>query len=48
MIVHSFSFVNHILQVHQLVQVAQKCQSTIAECGADGISSQELQANGNM
>ncbi|KAK4791867.1 hypothetical protein SAY86_022302 [Trapa natans] len=35
-------------QVHQLVQVAQKCQSTIAEGGPDGISSQDLQANSNM
>lgn len=49
----SFSFLNceiHILQVHQLVQVVQKCQrqSTVAESGADGISSQDLQASSNM
>jgi len=36
------------LQVNQLVQVAQKCQSTIAESGADGVSQQDLQANSNM
>ncbi|OWM75639.1 probable transcriptional regulator SLK2 isoform X2 [Punica granatum] len=35
-------------QVHQLVQVVQKCQSTIAESGADGVSSQDLQTNSNM
>ncbi|ESW24331.1 hypothetical protein PHAVU_004G121400 [Phaseolus vulgaris] len=34
--------------VNQLVQVAQKCQSTIAESGADGVSQQDLQANSNM
>ncbi|CAJ1952650.1 unnamed protein product [Sphenostylis stenocarpa] len=35
-------------QVSQLVQVAQKCQSTIAESGADGVSQQDLQTNSNM
>lgn len=35
-------------QVHQLVQVAQKCQTTIAESGSDGISTQDLQTNSNM
>ncbi|KAJ9679250.1 hypothetical protein PVL29_021241 [Vitis rotundifolia] len=35
-------------QVNQLVQVAQKCQSTIAESGSDGISQQDLQTNSNM
>ncbi|KAG4952540.1 hypothetical protein JHK85_046407 [Glycine max] len=35
-------------QVNQLVQVAQKCQSTIAESGADGVSQQDLQTNSNM
>ncbi|KAK4768863.1 hypothetical protein SAY86_027013 [Trapa natans] len=35
-------------QVHQLVQAAQKCQSTVTESGADGISSRDLQANSNM
>ncbi|KAJ7970006.1 Transcriptional corepressor SEUSS [Quillaja saponaria] len=35
-------------QVNQLVQVAQKCQSTIAESGPDGISQQDLQTNSNM
>ncbi|KAI3471102.1 hypothetical protein Pfo_027765 [Paulownia fortunei] len=32
-------------QVNQLLQVAQKCQSTISESGADGISQPDLQAN---
>ncbi|XP_044467284.1 probable transcriptional regulator SLK2 isoform X2 [Mangifera indica] len=35
-------------QVSQLVQVAQKCQSTISEGGADGVSQQDLQMNSNM
>ncbi|KAF7802042.1 putative transcriptional regulator SLK2 isoform X1 [Senna tora] len=35
-------------QVNQLVQVAQKCQSTIADSGSDGISQQDLQTNSNM
>ncbi|KAI4340866.1 hypothetical protein MLD38_025664 [Melastoma candidum] len=35
-------------QVNQLVQVAQKCQSTINEGGADGVSQQDLQTNSNM
>ncbi|PON50847.1 LIM-domain binding protein/SEUSS [Parasponia andersonii] len=35
-------------QVNQLVQVAQKCQTTIAESGSDGVSQQDLQANSNM
>ncbi|KAG5007249.1 hypothetical protein JHK85_025791 [Glycine max] len=35
-------------QVNQLIQVAQKCQSTIAESGADWVSQQDLQTNSNM
>ncbi|XP_054798375.1 probable transcriptional regulator SLK2 isoform X2 [Prosopis cineraria] len=35
-------------QVNQLVQVAQKCHSTISESGSDGISQQDLQTNSNM
>ncbi|CAK9160985.1 unnamed protein product [Ilex paraguariensis] len=35
-------------QVNQLLQVAQKCQSTIAESGPDGVSQQDLQTNSNM
>lgn len=35
-------------QVNQLLQVAQKCQSTIAESGPDGISQQDLQTNSNL
>ncbi|KAJ8536747.1 hypothetical protein K7X08_035148 [Anisodus acutangulus] len=35
-------------QVSQLLQVAQKCQSTLTETGPDGISQQDLQANSNM
>ncbi|KAL5744538.1 hypothetical protein ACOSP7_027404 [Xanthoceras sorbifolium] len=35
-------------QVNQLLQVAQKCQSTISESGSDGISQQDLQTNSNM
>ncbi|KAL8160255.1 hypothetical protein V2J09_001792 [Rumex salicifolius] len=35
-------------QVNQFLQVAQKCQSTIDESGSEGLSSQELQSNGNM
>ncbi|XP_042057501.1 probable transcriptional regulator SLK2 [Salvia splendens] len=35
-------------QVNRLLQVAQKCQSTIAESGADGVSHQDLQANSAM
>jgi hypothetical protein len=34
--------------VNQLVQVAQKCQNTIAESGSDGVSQQDLQTNSNM
>uniref|UniRef100_A0A7N0RDG7 Transcriptional regulator SLK2 n=1 Tax=Kalanchoe fedtschenkoi TaxID=63787 RepID=A0A7N0RDG7_KALFE len=34
-------------QVNELLQVAQKCQSTIAESGSNGISQQELQTNSN-
>jgi len=37
-----------VLQVNQLVQVAQKCQSTISESGSDGVSQQDLQTNSNM
>ncbi|KAJ0638730.1 putative LIM-domain binding protein/SEUSS [Helianthus annuus] len=32
----------------QLLQVAQKCQSTMAESGSDGVSQQDLQTNSNM
>ncbi|KAF5805525.1 putative LIM-domain binding protein/SEUSS [Helianthus annuus] len=35
-------------QVNQLLQVAQKCQSTIAESASDGVSQQDLQTNSNM
>ncbi|WVZ15106.1 hypothetical protein V8G54_012672 [Vigna mungo] len=34
--------------VNQLVHVTQKCQSTIAESGADGVSQQELQTKSNV
>ncbi|ESQ40810.1 hypothetical protein EUTSA_v10012891mg [Eutrema salsugineum] len=35
-------------QVNQLLQVAQKCQSTISESGSEGVSQQDLQSNSNM
>ncbi|KAM7504715.1 hypothetical protein LguiB_003619 [Lonicera macranthoides] len=35
-------------QVNQLLQVAQKCQSTIAENGSDAVSQTDLQTNSNM
>ncbi|EOA14591.1 hypothetical protein CARUB_v10027841mg [Capsella rubella] len=35
-------------QVNQLLQVAEKCQSTIDQSGSDGIQQQDLQANSNM
>ncbi|GMH09014.1 hypothetical protein Nepgr_010854 [Nepenthes gracilis] len=35
-------------QVNQLLQVVQKCQSTIADSGSEGVSSEDLQANSNM
>ncbi|KAJ8751022.1 hypothetical protein K2173_016203 [Erythroxylum novogranatense] len=35
-------------QVNQFVQVAQKCQSMIAETRTDGVSQQDLQTNSNM
>ncbi|KAL1202868.1 putative transcriptional regulator SLK1 [Cardamine amara subsp. amara] len=35
-------------QVNQLLQVAQKCQSTILESGSEGVSQQDLQSNSNM
>ncbi|CAA0832215.1 Probable transcriptional regulator SLK3 [Striga hermonthica] len=35
-------------QVNQLLQVAQKCQSTISESGPDGVSQPDLQANSVM
>lgn len=35
-------------QVNQLVQVAQKCQSTIAQSGSDGVSQEDLKTNSNM
>ncbi|MBA0796051.1 hypothetical protein Gohar_006851, partial [Gossypium harknessii] len=34
--------------VNQLLQVAQKCQSTICEGGSEGVSQEELQTNSNM
>ncbi|CAB81362.1 putative protein, partial [Arabidopsis thaliana] len=34
-------------QVNQLLQVAQKCQSTISESGSEGVSQQDLQSNSN-
>ncbi|KAL0403112.1 UNVERIFIED_CONTAM: putative transcriptional regulator SLK2 [Sesamum radiatum] len=37
-----------LLQVNQLLQVAQKCQSTVSESGADGVSQPDLQANSVM
>ncbi|KAJ0837155.1 putative LIM-domain binding protein/SEUSS [Helianthus annuus] len=36
------------LKVNQLLQVAQKCQSTMAESGSDGVSQQDLQTNNNI
>ncbi|XP_042053134.1 probable transcriptional regulator SLK2 [Salvia splendens] len=36
------------LQVNQLLQVAQKCQSTLSESGADNVSQPDLQANSAM
>ncbi|XP_059667032.1 probable transcriptional regulator SLK2 [Cornus florida] len=35
-------------QVNQLLQVAQKCQNTIAEGGPDGVPQQDLQTNSNL
>ncbi|KAG2319261.1 hypothetical protein Bca52824_012474 [Brassica carinata] len=35
-------------QVNQLLQVAQKCQSTISESGSAGVSQQDLQSNSNL
>ncbi|KAH0852963.1 hypothetical protein HID58_093595, partial [Brassica napus] len=35
-------------QVNQLLQVAEKCQSTIDQSGPDGIHQQDLQANSNI
>ncbi|MCD7448211.1 hypothetical protein HAX54_039566 [Datura stramonium] len=35
-------------QVNQLLQAAQKCQSTLTETGPDGVSQQDLQANSTM
>ncbi|KAL5567814.1 hypothetical protein UlMin_024389 [Ulmus minor] len=35
-------------QVNQLLQVAQKCQTTLAESGSDGVSQQDLHTNSNM
>ncbi|KAL9267816.1 putative transcriptional regulator SLK2 [Drosera capensis] len=35
-------------QVAQLLQVVQKCQSTIFDAGSDGVASQDLQANSSM
>jgi hypothetical protein len=37
-----------VVQVNQLLQVAEKCQSTIDQSGSDGIHQQDLQANSNM
>ncbi|KAG6426495.1 hypothetical protein SASPL_110718 [Salvia splendens] len=38
----------NLLQVNQLLQVAQKCQSTLSESGADNVSQPDLQANSAM
>ncbi|KAL9271081.1 putative transcriptional regulator SLK2 [Drosera capensis] len=35
-------------QVHQLLQVVQKCQSTISDAGPEGVSSQDIQASSNL
>ncbi|XP_071725189.1 probable transcriptional regulator SLK2 [Rutidosis leptorrhynchoides] len=35
-------------QVNQLLQVAQKCQTTMSEAGSDGVSQQDWQTNSNM
>ncbi|XP_042048905.1 probable transcriptional regulator SLK2 [Salvia splendens] len=35
-------------QVNQLLQVAQKCQSTLSESGSDSVSQPDLQANSAM
>ncbi|XP_057527669.1 probable transcriptional regulator SLK2 [Amaranthus tricolor] len=35
-------------QVSQLLQVAQKCQSTLADSGSEGVSSQDSQTSSNM
>ncbi|KAK9672667.1 hypothetical protein RND81_12G116000 [Saponaria officinalis] len=35
-------------QVNQLLEVAQKCQSTLSDSGSEGVSSQDLQTNSNM
>ncbi|KAJ4899499.1 putative transcriptional regulator SLK3 [Raphanus sativus] len=35
-------------KVNQLLQVAQKCQSTILESGSEGVSQQDLQTNSNI
>ncbi|KAL0452523.1 UNVERIFIED_CONTAM: putative transcriptional regulator SLK2 [Sesamum latifolium] len=37
-----------LLQVNQLLQVAQKCQSTVSESGTEGVSQPDLQANSVM
>ncbi|CAA0832218.1 hAT dimerisation domain-containing protein / transposase-related, partial [Striga hermonthica] len=37
-----------VLQVNQLLQVAQKCQSTISESGPDGVSQPDLQAKNSL
>ncbi|WZZ00409.1 hypothetical protein YC2023_072737 [Brassica napus] len=34
--------------VNQLLQVSEKCQSTIVQSGPDGILQHDLQANSNM
>ncbi|KAL0834996.1 hypothetical protein Bca101_086885 [Brassica carinata] len=36
------------LKVNQLLQVAQKCQTTISESGSEGVSQQDLKSNSNM
>ncbi|XP_056862790.1 probable transcriptional regulator SLK3 [Raphanus sativus] len=35
-------------KVKELLEVAQKCQSTISESGSEGVSQQDLQTNSNM
>ncbi|XP_022851975.1 probable transcriptional regulator SLK1 [Olea europaea var. sylvestris] len=46
--VYRTSKTHFLLQVNQLLQVAQKCQSTISESGPDGVSQPDLQANSVM
>ncbi|GKB05999.1 probable transcriptional regulator SLK2 isoform X1 [Tanacetum coccineum] len=45
---HSLGVFPQAAVVSQLVQVAQKCQSTIAEGGSEGVPQQDLQTNSSM